>query len=77
MLLIYVSLRFCLRAVSLPASVPLFHRVVLYSETGSLPPRVVKEFSIYQPPGPWKAWEYSFTNGKSSPSGAGRKRITA
>ena len=28
---------------------------------------------MYQPPGPWKAWEYSFTNGRSSPLGAGRK----
>ena len=32
---------------------------------------------MYQPPGPWKAWEYIFAQGSSSPSGAGRKRITA
>ena len=49
----------------------------MYSETGSLPPVVVKEFSIYQPPGPWNACEYIFAHGISSPSGEGKKRITA
>ena len=24
---------------------------------------------MYQPPGPWKAWENSLTHGRSSPSG--------
>jgi hypothetical protein len=38
---------------------------------------VVKEFSMYQPPITWKAWEYTFAQGTVSPSGAGRKRITA
>ena len=76
----YVNLRFCLRAISLFASMPEFQRTVLYSETGSFLPIVVREFSMYQPPGPWKPWDQICTQGKpSSPSTAGvsRKRITA
>jgi len=74
----YVNLRFCERAISLFASEPEFQSVVFSSPTGSCLPTVVNEFSMYHlPVGPLKPCENTLTQGNSSPSTLGRKRITA
>ena len=50
--------------IRLKTSVP--ELTVECTDTGSLPPMVVREFSMYHPPGPWKAWENNFAQGRSS-----------
>ena len=66
----------CLRTISLFASVPLFHSSRFSSPTGSLPPMVVKEFSMYQPPGPWKGVGEQFDPGEIFSIGCGENRMT-
>ena len=63
--------------MSLSASTPEFHNKLFASLIGHFWLRVVKLFSINQPPGPWNACDHSLAHGKSSSCTAGRKRKTA